>query len=72
MTTVVLTSMGLPVEGLAMVLGIDAITDMARTAVNVTGDTVASLVIANSEDEFDRDAFNNDPEDDTELNSAAI
>ncbi len=72
MTTVVLTSMGLPVEGMAMVLGIDAILDMARTTVNVTGDTVASLVVANSEDEFDRDAFNNDQEDELELNSAAV
>ncbi len=59
-------------RGMAMVLGIDAILDMARTTVNVTGDTVASLVVANSEDEFDRDAFNNDQEDELELNSAAV
>ncbi|HHV84392.1 MAG TPA: dicarboxylate/amino acid:cation symporter, partial [Petrimonas sp.] len=48
-TTVVLTSLGLPLEGMALVLGIDPIVDMARTAVNATGTTVASLVIANSE-----------------------
>ncbi|KNF08163.1 sodium:dicarboxylate symporter family [Gottschalkia purinilytica] len=58
MTTVVLTSLGLPLEGLAMLLGIDAILDMARTWVNVTGDTVTALVVANSEGEFDREAFN--------------
>ncbi|SDC70996.1 Na+/H+-dicarboxylate symporter [Melghirimyces thermohalophilus] len=70
MTTVVLTGMGLPLEGMAMVLGIDALLDMGRTAVNVTGDTVASLVIADSEDEFDREAFNRDEEDELELNEA--
>ncbi|PTX61776.1 Na+/H+-dicarboxylate symporter [Melghirimyces profundicolus] len=71
MTTVVLTSMGLPLEGMAMVLGIDALLDMGRTAVNVTGDTVASLVIADSEGEFDRDSFNSDEAaDELELNEA--
>ncbi|MFD2168650.1 dicarboxylate/amino acid:cation symporter [Tumebacillus lipolyticus] len=57
-TTVVLTSLGLPLEGFALVLGIDAIVDMARTAINATGTTVSSLIIANSEGEFDREAFN--------------
>lgn len=69
MTTVVLTSLGLPIEGIAMVLGIDAVLDMARTCVNVTGDTVVSLLVANSENEFDREAFNNDKVDELELNS---
>lgn len=69
MTTVVLTSLGLPIEGIAMVLGIDAVLDMARTCVNVTGDTVVSLIVANSENEFDREAFYNDNTDELELNS---
>ena len=59
MATVVLTSMGLPVEGIAMLLGIDTIIDMARTATNVTGAAVTSLLVANSENEFNRDVLNN-------------
>lgn len=56
-TTVVLTSLGLPLEGMALILGIDPIVDMARTAVNATGTTVSSVVIANSEGEFDCGAY---------------
>jgi Na+/H+-dicarboxylate symporter len=45
MATVVLVSVGLPLEGLALVIGIDKIVDMARTVTNVTGTgTVAALV----------------------------
>lgn len=58
MATVVLSSLGLPIEGIAMVLGIDTILDMARTATNVTGASVVTLLVANSEGEFDREAFN--------------
>jgi Na+/H+-dicarboxylate symporter len=45
---------------MAIVLGIDPIVDMARTAVNASGTTVASLVIANSAGEFDREAYGRD------------
>ncbi|TCP59323.1 Na+/H+-dicarboxylate symporter [Tumebacillus sp. BK434] len=69
-TTVVLTSLGLPLEGFALVLGIDAIIDMARTAINATGTTVSSLIIANSEGEFDREAFNNGTDEDLETKIA--
>lgn len=69
-TTVVLTSLGLPLEGMAILLGIDAVVDMARTAVNATGTTVSSLLVANWEGEFDREAFNTAPDDELE-NSAA-
>jgi uncharacterized protein len=65
--TVVLTSVGLPVEGLAMVLGIDAIIDMGRTATNVTGAAVAALITASTEGEFDRAGFNRDDVDELEL-----
>lgn len=67
--TVVLTSLGLPIEGLAMVLGIDVILDMARTMTNVTGASVAALLVAVSEGEFDREAFYRDDIDEIELNS---
>lgn len=67
MTTVVLASMGLPVEGIAMLVGVDTIIDMARTATNVTGSSVAAVLVANSEGEFDRQAFNNEEIDSLEL-----
>lgn len=62
-TTVVLTALGLPLEGIAIVAGVEALIDMGRTAVNATGTTVTALLVANSEGEFDRDAFNRDSED---------
>lgn len=69
MATVVLAALGLPIEGIAMVLGIDTILDMARTATNVTGASVVSLLVANSENEFDRDGFNNTEADELELST---
>jgi len=62
-TTVVLTALGLPLEGIAIVAGVEALIDMGRTAVNATGTTVTSLLVANSEGEFDREAFNNAKDD---------
>ncbi len=57
--SMVLQSVGLPVEGIALIIGVDRILDMTRTAVNITGDTICSILVANSEDEFDREIFNN-------------
>lgn len=68
-TTVVLTAMGLPLEGLGLVLAIDSLVDMGRTAVNMMGDSVTALVVADSEGEFDRKAFNEDQEDELELST---
>ncbi|MBG9795405.1 amino acid:proton symporter [Paenibacillus dendritiformis] len=68
-TTVVLVQAGLPLEGFALVLGIDAIVDMARTAVNATGTTVASLLVASSEGEFDREAFHREPDGEIDFNT---
>jgi Na+/H+-dicarboxylate symporter len=45
MATVVLTSVGLPLEGLALVIGIDKIVDMMRTLTNVTGSGVCALIV---------------------------
>ncbi|WP_284642950.1 dicarboxylate/amino acid:cation symporter [Paenibacillus silviterrae] len=69
-TTVVLTAMGLPLEGMGLVLGVEALIDMGRTAVNATGTTVTALVVANSEGEFDRASFDRDEEDELELAGA--
>ncbi|WBW95052.1 dicarboxylate/amino acid:cation symporter [Oceanirhabdus sp. W0125-5] len=69
-STVVLSNLGLPIEGLAMVLGIDVIMDMVRTMINVTGASVAAFLVANSEDEFDRVKFNNDDKENYNLKLA--
>ncbi len=52
MLVIILTSVGLPAEGLAMVLALDRPLDMLRTVVNVTGNCAASTVIANTENEL--------------------
>ncbi|RKM57971.1 dicarboxylate/amino acid:cation symporter [Butyrivibrio sp. X503] len=49
MLAMVLTSVGLPVDGIALVAGIDRIFDMGRTVVNITGDASCSLVVSNLE-----------------------
>ena len=56
----VLTSVGLPTEGIALIMGIDRILDMLRTAVNVTGDAVCTVIVANKEGMVDREVFNRD------------
>jgi Na+/H+-dicarboxylate symporter len=57
MLSVTLSSIGLPMEGIALIAGIDRILDMARTTVNVTGDAMTSVLVAKSEGEFDREIF---------------
>ncbi len=48
----VLTSVGLPVEGLALILGVDRPLDMLRSSVNLTGDSTISCIVAHSENEL--------------------
>jgi len=60
MLSLVLTTVGLPIEGLAIIAGIDRILDMARTTVNVCGDMMVSLLVAKSENELDKDIYNQD------------
>ncbi|WP_025819268.1 dicarboxylate/amino acid:cation symporter [Shewanella marina] len=62
MLTLVLTTVGLPLEGVALIAGIDRILDMARTVVNVSGDLVATTIIAKSENELDIEHYNADME----------
>jgi len=57
MLAMVLQQVGLPVEGIALIIGVDRLLDMTRTAVNVTGDCMVSCVVATSEKEFDYDVF---------------
>jgi len=53
----VLTQVGLPAEGIALILGVDRLLDMTRTAVNVTGDAIVTVVVANSEGELDHSVY---------------
>lgn len=54
----VLRSVNLPVEGIAMILGIDRILDMARTAINITGDATVTMIMARQDGSLDLDQFN--------------
>ena len=58
MLAMVLNQVGLPVEGIAIIMGVDRLLDMTRTAVNVTGDCMVTCVVAKSEYEFDTHVFN--------------
>lgn len=58
MLSLVLTTVGLPIEGLAIVAGIDRILDMARTSVNVCGDMMVSAIVGKSEGELDTAIYN--------------
>ncbi len=52
MLTMVLQAIGLPLEGLALIAGIDRILDMARTSLNITGDAACAVIVAASEKEL--------------------
>ena len=52
MLIIVLKQVGIPLEGIALILGVERILDMARTVINVTGDIAAATVIAHSEEEL--------------------
>tara|TARA_Y100000758_G_scaffold110984_1_gene77728 strand:+ start:243 stop:1514 length:1272 start_codon:yes stop_codon:yes gene_type:complete len=54
MLTMVLTQVGLPVEGIALIIGVDRLLDMTRTAVNVAGDAMVATTVAHSEKKLDR------------------
>lgn len=58
MLAIVLKQVGLPVDGIALIIGIDRLLDMVRTAVNVTGDCAVSCIVAKSEGEFDEATYN--------------
>ncbi len=58
MLTMVFTQVNLPVEGIALIIGVDRLMDMIRTAVNITGDAAVSCIVAKSEKELDAEIFN--------------
>lgn len=59
MTTLTLSTLGLPLEGVGLLLAIDPILDMIRTAVNVAGQSVVPVIVAAREKILDRDAYDN-------------
>lgn len=58
MLAMVLQQVGLPVEGIGLIIGVDRLLDMMRTAVNVTGDATVATIVARSENKFDEAVFN--------------
>jgi Na+/H+-dicarboxylate symporter len=53
----VLEQAGLPVEGIALIIGVDRLLDMVRTAVNVTGDATVSVIVGKSENQFEETVY---------------
>ena len=56
--TMVFNAVGLPVQAIALIMGIDRILDMTRTAVNITGDAVCTTIVASMNGALDREVFN--------------
>ena len=56
--TMVFNSVGLPVEAIGLIFGIDHILDMFRTAVNVTGDAICTIIVSFQNKALDVDVFN--------------
>lgn len=57
MLAMVFKQVNLPVEGIGLIIGVDRLLDMVRTAINVTGDAVVSVIVAKSENQLDLAAF---------------
>jgi Na+/H+-dicarboxylate symporter len=55
--SMVLTSVGLPIEGIGIILGVDRILDMVRTTVNITGDSAITLIVDKSEGALDEKVY---------------
>jgi len=58
MLSMVFTQVGLPIEGIGLILGVDRLLDMIRTAVNVSGDAAVTIIVAKSEKKFDENVYN--------------
>jgi Na+/H+-dicarboxylate symporter len=61
MLSMVFAQVGLPIEGIGLILGVDRLMDMIRTAVNVSGDATVSTIVAKSEGKMDLAVYN-DPD----------
>jgi len=68
--SMVLESVNLPVEGIALIIGVDRLLDMARTAVNITGDAVCTILIAKSEGKFNAEVYDSENSEKISFDSA--
>mgnify|MGYP001197894707 CR=1 FL=1 len=59
MLSLILTEIGIPLEGIGLLLGVDRLLDMMRTSVNVCGDTCITCIVANNEKLIDLKKYNN-------------
>ncbi|MCB1683685.1 MAG: dicarboxylate/amino acid:cation symporter [Pseudomonadales bacterium] len=57
MLAMVLNQVGLPVEGIVLIIGVDRLLDMLRTSVNITGDAMVATIVAKSENDLDLAVF---------------
>jgi Na+/H+-dicarboxylate symporter len=53
----VLSSVGLPIEGIGVIFGVDRILDMIRTTINITGDATVTLLVDKSEKMLDEKTY---------------
>jgi Na+/H+-dicarboxylate symporter len=58
MLPLVLGAVGLPIEGIALILGIDRIVDMMRTTISITGDATVALIVDHSEGLLNKNIYN--------------
>ena len=58
MLSIILEQIGIPLEGIALLLGVDRLLDMMRTSVNVSGDTCITCIVANSENLINQEIYN--------------
>jgi Na+/H+-dicarboxylate symporter len=58
MLSLILSSVGLPMEGIALIAGIDRVLDMARTTVNISGDAMTAVLVSRTENELDEEVYN--------------
>lgn len=68
----VLEQAGLPVEGIALIIGVDRLLDMVRTAVNVTGDATVAVIVGKSEGHFQLETFNDPLADQLEGDASSL
>ncbi len=72
MLSMVFSQVGLPIEGIGLILGVDRLLDMIRTAVNVSGDATVSCVVAKSEGKLDVNIYNDPDAGTAEIEEAHI
>ena len=57
MTTIVFTQVGIPLEAVALIAGVDRILDMIRTSINVVGDVASAIIVTNMEGDLDSEPY---------------